>query len=639
MKIRRLQVKNFRSIRDVVLQGRDVLALVGANNTGKSNILKALELFFEDSARLVDEDCYHRGPDGEAIDEPIVIEVTFDGLNDWEKEQLGPWLASEDCLVVRKQFAWDGEKCEIKRYAVTRVPSDEWLRADAITQAKVAEWWGQIDDLVAGDARFSDYVGTTKPTVAEWKDAAKQFVADHADEIEWEEATLENPKGYSGVLKGTLPKFVLVPAVRDLMDETKVTQTNPFGLLIAWMLERMSDADRDLLASRLQEVRQLVGEADAGKRIEAIGRLEGRLNELLSEVIQGCVLEIEMRIPTVDDIFRDVRVYADDGVRSGAETKGHGVQRSLIFTLLRACAGLEEEGKTDEEAGRRQTLIFAIEEPELYLHPQSQRAFRDVLWQIGDGDSQVLYSTHSSLFVDVSRFDDICIVRRTPECQTCVRQVSMEDMLADLKKRKGVNGTEEGIRDLYSAAFGTSVNEGFFASKVVVVEGPSEAYALPLYARAVGYGFDQHNVAIVHGHGKGQMDRLWRIFTAFEIPTYLVFDGDKSNDDTERHRETLELLECAGATVKSIEDVCTDVGRSHAVFEETFDDVIRQEVADYDELCTQCKEKLGPSGATSKPLRHRFVARQLLKRFSGGDIGCIPPTIAKVVEAIRDCGE
>ncbi|NIN69983.1 MAG: AAA family ATPase, partial [Anaerolineae bacterium] len=63
-------------------------------------------------------------------------------------------------------------------------------------------------------------------------------------------------------------------------------------------------------------------------------------------------------------------------------------------------------------SAHERTTVFAIEEPELYLHPQCQRTYRSVFTEIAGGVDQVIYSTQSSLFVDIGRFDEVCIMRR-----------------------------------------------------------------------------------------------------------------------------------------------------------------------------------------------------------------------------------
>jgi putative ATP-dependent endonuclease of OLD family len=49
-----------------------------------------------------------------------------------------------------------------------------------------------------------------------------------------------------------------------------------------------------------------------------------------------------------------------------------------------------------------------IEEPEMYLHPQAERYLYRLLTEMADRrDSQVVYASHSLVFADATRFDDI----------------------------------------------------------------------------------------------------------------------------------------------------------------------------------------------------------------------------------------
>ncbi len=55
----------------------------------------------------------------------------------------------------------------------------------------------------------------------------------------------------------------------------------------------------------------------------------------------------------------------------------------------------------------------AIEEPEMYLHPQAQRYFYHLLCEMAQNKQcQVIYSTHSPIFADVNRFEALRLVRR-----------------------------------------------------------------------------------------------------------------------------------------------------------------------------------------------------------------------------------
>ena len=434
MKIRKIEIKNYRSLHNLTIYPKDVLALVGRNNSGKSNVIKALEIFFEASTKLINNECFYN----HKTDEPIEIFITFEQLSDWEREKFEPWM-DEDKLVVGRKFVCTGtDSYTINNLAIIKVPEPEWLREDIISGDKITEWWSKKDELKINGLDFEVELGTSKPGVGKWKESANKFLDGHRDEIPLKKETRENPKGYPGVLKGALPEFIQIPAVRDISEEAKVTKTNPFGQLINSVLEKISEEQKGSISKQLKEIEKRLNRSEEGEQITEIKDIEARLNKLMSELMD-CDIEIEMAMPQLREVFGSAKIYADDGIRTTIETKGHGMQRSMIFTILRAYAELVHVQKAGENAGER-TTIFAIEEPELYLHPQSQRTLTSVFREIANGLDQVIYSTHSSLFVDISHFDQICIMRREKKdesYESYPTQLSMSTVIEDLKVRKG----------------------------------------------------------------------------------------------------------------------------------------------------------------------------------------------------------
>ena len=74
-------------------------------------------------------------------------------------------------------------------------------------------------------------------------------------------------------------------------------------------------------------------------------------------------------------------------------------------------------------------------------------------------------------------------------------------------------------------------NEGFFADKVIIVEGATEKYALPIYFRKLGYDLDAANIAVVTAESVTLIAQLFTIFSSLSIPCYCIFDGDKPRAD------------------------------------------------------------------------------------------------------------
>ena len=86
MKIDRVIIKNFRSIKELDFQPGALCTLIGENNSGKSTILRALNLVLGEqwpTERSFEEADFHRGNTAE----PITIQVYFD--KPWEEERHG----------------------------------------------------------------------------------------------------------------------------------------------------------------------------------------------------------------------------------------------------------------------------------------------------------------------------------------------------------------------------------------------------------------------------------------------------------------------------------------------------------------------------------------------------------------------
>jgi len=629
MKIRKIEIDNYRSLKEVEIYPRDILTLVGRNNSGKSNVIKALEFFFDGSASLIDDNCFFNND----FSVPIKIFITFEELTEWEEEQFKSWMKGNELIIGRIVSYNEDGSFSVANYSVKEVPDPIWLRLSEVNGKNISEWWGKKESLMVSGLNFGAKLGGSKPTVAKWKEIIEGFLKDNLDKIPMSEIREKNPKGYPGVLQGSLPEFIHVPAISDISVESKVHKTNPFGQIINSVVEKISDEKLEALSKQLKDIEKKLNKSGGSDRIDEIKKVETRLNQLMLELMD-CKIEIEMTMPKLKEIVAGTKIFADDGFRTPIEVKGHGLQRSMIFTILRAYAEYSHTKKTKKETGLRST-IFAIEEPELYLHPQFQRTFASVFREIASGRDQVIYSTHSSLFVDIANFDEICIMRREKKggiIESKCTQLSIETLLEDLEAR-GNQGTEEGIRELYSKVFNPVINEGFFADKVIIVEGPTEEYSLPIYAKCLDYNFDKSNISVAQTHGKGQMDRLLRIFNGFHIPTYLIFDGDKDHTHPEIVRKSLELLDLVGDPITTSSDIRTKVEDQYTMFEFKLEKILESEIDDYSDYIAEMPSYI----SRSKPLRQRFISREILKKIIDGDDPeeLVPETISRIISKVK----
>lgn len=88
MKLTQLRIRNFRSCRDVSLEIGNMHALVGANNAGKSTVLRALDFLFNPSIKSLNEESFWN----KDTTTEIRVEAVFSELTDNEKEALNACL-------------------------------------------------------------------------------------------------------------------------------------------------------------------------------------------------------------------------------------------------------------------------------------------------------------------------------------------------------------------------------------------------------------------------------------------------------------------------------------------------------------------------------------------------------------------
>jgi len=108
MKLSKLRIENFRSFKDETIYFDDYTCLVGANGTGKSAVLTALNVFFRNNAStatnvltLGEEDFHHK-----STGKPVKITLTFIDLSEEAKKDFKHYFRQEELTIFAKAI-WD----------------------------------------------------------------------------------------------------------------------------------------------------------------------------------------------------------------------------------------------------------------------------------------------------------------------------------------------------------------------------------------------------------------------------------------------------------------------------------------------------------------------------------------------------
>jgi hypothetical protein len=174
------------------------------------------------------------------------------------------------------------------------------------------------------------------------------------------------------------------------------------------------------------------------------------------------------------------------------------------LSLIRSIAALVE--------ARTRGVVVLIEEPELYLSPPAQRHLHRLLRQLAvRGRNQVLYSTHSPVFLGIDRLDELVLVRHDERSGTRLLQPEA------LSKRQVFR---------LLAELDSERAEMFLSRAVLLVEGRTEKFALPFIFEALGYDADREAITVVDCAGKGNISLFAEICNACRIPYVVLHDRD-----------------------------------------------------------------------------------------------------------------
>jgi predicted ATP-dependent endonuclease of OLD family len=209
--------------------------------------------------------------------------------------------------------------------------------------------------------------------------------------------------------------------------------------------------------------------------------------------------------------------------------------------------------------------------------------------------TQVLYSTHSPLFVGIERFDQVRRLRKMPFAADKPKETKLTHTTLDAvahvietanEKPKGMYSGET-LRPRLQALMTPWMNEGFFADAIALVEGEEDRAAILGVAGTLqtrngqDVGLETLGISVIPCMGKNNLDKAAAIFRRLDIPVYVVWDcdyGKGTDKDQAQNRESNHLLLrlCDAA----IEDWPEKISDRFACFKVDLDTTLRAEIGE-----------------------------------------------------------
>lgn len=587
MIVKSLHVQNFRCIKDETLFCDNLSVLVGPNGSGKSAFLRALQMFYEPAAKYEAEDFYAGN-----TSEPLLVTVTYRDLTSRERELFRKYI-EQDELVVQKEMKWSAGRTNQKYYGMSlqNREFEDFRAAGKATERRAAySALRQSDEYSALPSWTTQDAGAQ--ALKDWEEANADRCERNRDEGQF--------FGFKEVGEARLEqntRFLYVPAVLEASEEAAERKGAALSELLD-LVVRSVLAQREDVKEFQAETQKRYDEVMDPDKMPELKELANALDATLKTYAPDAAVELPWRPGGVIEIplpRADPRLV-EDQYATAVQRAGHGLQRAFLLALLQHLAiaeapatEAEDETSNSQLEPIRPDLILGIEEPELYQHPNRQRHLSSILLKLANGSiggvakrTQVIYTTHSPLFVGIDRTDQVRLLRKVPgengdPKHTKVSQTSLDEVARVIERADGkpagtYSGATMGARLV--ALMTPWVNEGFFARVAVLVEGEQDRAAILGIAGRSGHDLESMGISVIPCNGKTKLDRPAAIFRGLDIAVYVIWDSDygKRDPKPEVNRRLLRLFG------ESPEDWPERVSSNYACFKRDLDTTLRSEI-------------------------------------------------------------
>lgn len=494
MKIESVTIENFRGYSDkVTIYFNNLTAFVGKNDVGKSTILEALDIFFNDGKGIVKIDKNDINIERVNNDDfDTVISVVFDELPDIIT------LDAISTTSLKKEYLLNSAgKLEIKKIYHNAGNPKIYICAYHPTNHKCSDLLLKKNNELKRIVKSENIECDKQTSNVELRNAIWKHYCDDLQLAEVDlDANKEDAKKIWDKLSSYMPVYSLFQSDRNNSDSDSEIQ-DP---LQAAVKEIIND-------NELQKVLSNVAKEVTDKLREVSLRTLEKLQEMDPAVAQS----LKPVIPEVGslkwaDVFKKVSISGDENIP--INKRGSGVKRLILLNFFRAAA----EKKLHD--GANTGIVYAIEEPECSQHAHNQRILISALKKLSAyKNTQIIMTTHSGVIVKELSFSNLRLI-------------------SNIADKKSVVEVQPGVLQY------PSLNEVNY----VAFSEPSEEYHDELYGYIEHQGwmgeYKQHKTQ----YSYIQEDRNHKLFNKSYVKTEIIRHQIHHPENTHNVRYTSEEL-------------------------------------------------------------------------------------------------
>lgn len=514
MRLKELKLENFRGYRDVTTFEftLELTAFLGRNDAGKSTILEALEIFFNNETVKIDAGDLSKG----ATSNTIAITCVFDELPDevvvddiYPTTLGGEFLAnSEGDIEIRKEYKVQASVGKPSIFLVAHHP--------------VAD---EVDNLHSLKIQELKALGRRR--------GVEEQVEDQRVSSLWRRAIWQSAEPLD-LGDRMLP-------VGDLGKESKQIYAKLEALLPTFALFRSDRASSDVDPEAKNPLQAAVKQAQKDLE-EEIGALQKKVEQSVIEVADRTLEKIREMDPNLANELTprfkeppkwtfNFTLDSDEGVPMNK--RGSGARRLILLNFFRAEA---EKKKSSAQSPR---VIYAIEEPETSQHPNYQAMLIEALARLSlRDDCQILLTTHVPALAGLLPTESIRFISKDEAGKPSVTPAG-EEALSQAASSLGVL-PEPGIAG---------------ARAVLLVEGPGDVVFVRHSARELSEAdrlpgtLEDEGIAVIPIGGCGNL-KHWvtkQLVEQLGMTWSVLLDSDRGNEvEHARNKRKVDDLRAEG---------------------------------------------------------------------------------------------
>jgi putative ATP-dependent endonuclease of OLD family len=367
-----IRIAGFWGIKDLEMSLPRVTLLIGMNNSGKTSVLKALQLALGDYSRYLSEEDFYIGSDDKRASE-IVVDVRI-------------------------------------------VPVDEQGdRIDTFDQV----WQAEFEDRIQYQANSQAFVGLrtrSNPDKGGFE-TSYSVLREWTGDNNWFDAQFEFRK--NKFLRLNSIYFIPIDAQRDIHQEIGEKSS-----LVRKVLSsiKYSKTEVDALEAMINEL----NDQAIAKSIE-LATLKTNLEKLNQSFESSGKAEITPFPRKIRDLSKYFSAHFGEDESNTFSMEYHGMGTRSWASMLIVNAFTEVKKKEYEEKGNLFFPILAAEEPEAHLHPNAQKTLYQ---QLEKFEGQVIISTHSPYIAAMAKQNELRYLKRTPD------GIAVKHLSADLDQEE-----------------------------------------------------------------------------------------------------------------------------------------------------------------------------------------------------------